>query len=273
VGLEYAVKDVGDMTDAFYRQLILPSITREVVDENLLQIGCYLRLARLITDGRSLPRLLEMSRRWHGMQPLIDARLAALSPELEIASHWPAGLPNWSFDDIDVVVLTSKAMLVDEGRYGVNVDGSKGLSHCVGGYSETCRAGKSRIVSLRRRLTGGGFERLSTAELVDIRRGIGFQVIEHRGDSNRPSPDESQRALQAYQATCRREELFVDWNGLTPLPSINSVEALCGYDWRKPGNIEEAIAIWSPCLPGHVRRMTPREIAAKALEGYDLPCQ
>jgi hypothetical protein len=123
---------------------------------------------------------------------------------------------------------------------------------------------------LRRRLPSGGFERLSTAEIdVDLECPPLFNVIQHRGLANLPPPDEAARVLEAYLSMCRRDELPVDRLGLAPMSAIDTVEEQCGYDWRKPGNVEKAIAIWSPCLPGHVRRMTPREIATRTLEGSD----
>lgn len=57
--------------------------------------------------------------------------------------HWPAVCDVWTSPDgrITAVPLTTAEELVDEGNFH---------NHCVGGYYEQCRSGRTHIVSMRR---------------------------------------------------------------------------------------------------------------------------
>jgi hypothetical protein len=266
--IQNAVNDVSDMVSAFSLQILHPSSAR-TGDFSLR--GRNDALGRdLLFRGMSLARILEASRRWHGRQGNIDAAISAISPELEF-DDWKAGLPDWETAGRRIAVLTTKTELADEGRNeatdGCNPDGTTGLAHCVGGYSDRCRTGTSRILSVRSRLPGGGFKRLSTAEIsVAPQDGARpLTVVMHRGHGNGDAPPEAEALLAQYLEKCRAGTLKIDGRGLAALPMGEGVMAKCGYDWRVLGNVEKAVAAWAPCLPRRLRTMTPEDMVTTAL--------
>jgi hypothetical protein len=253
------------MASAFHDQIQRPlAAMASGSDESRREMN-EVQVRNMLFKGLSLTKILEASRRWHARQEAINAAISALSPELEF-KNWRPGLPDWEPDGMRVTILTTRKELTDEGRDGVNDDGTAGLAHCVGGYSDRCRSGDSRILSVRRLLPSGGFVRLSTAEIsVKATNGAReLDVVQHRGHANGDAPPQPEAMLGEYLEKCRAGRLAINESELVPLPSSGGVMATCGYDWREPGNIEKAIAAWSPCLPRRIRGMAPEELAVPA---------
>ncbi len=240
-----AIRDVHDMAAAFEAQVLRPA--RHLSGIRGARDGGDVAEA-LLHDGRTLRRSLEMSARWHGAQQGISAALAAL-PGAAVRS-WPAALPGWSWDGVDLVVLTDAAQLLAEGAAGPDADGVMGLGHCVGTYAGSCLSGSSRIVSLRRP-TPSGTVRLSTAQLRFSRDGLA--LVQHQGPGNADPCREAHAALAAYAGAIHDGRLQVDEGGLGPVPDRSLVSGGAGYDVDVSGNWERALALWAPHLPRHLR--------------------
>jgi hypothetical protein len=257
------------MAHAFERQILKPSLARIVgpdcgdhTKSNLRHVAIT-----LLFDGRSLPRMLEQSAKWHAHQCAIDDEVARLSPHLHVEIKWAACLPDWTTPDgkLSVKVLTTQRELTEEGNDGPNPDGTQGLAHCAGGSADDCRFGGHRILSVRTRLEGGLFERLSTVEIAadwrdDERRKL--RIVQHSGRANTHPPEEAWQALEAYLAACGDGRLPVQWEEWEPQRRVEAtLESVCGYEWSEQGNIEKVIALWEPCLPRRLRGMTPEIMA------------
>ncbi len=151
--LESAVGNVADVQRAFHRQVLGPAARMHGMNA-----AHHHEIARdVMWSGLSLRSILALSARWHLARAAIEVRVAAANPlsDGRAAAHaWGAGLPDHADGGLAFRILVTLDELVEEGRT---------MSHCVGGYGSECRSGKSRIVSVRRVLAGGGWERVSTA--------------------------------------------------------------------------------------------------------------
>ena len=196
---------------------------------------------RILLSGRSLPRLLEWSTRWHRRQAGIQAMLEALPREGEWKTGWDPAFPDAEVDGFSISVLLDAAALAAEGE---------ALGHCVGGYSPECRSGTSRILSVCR-----GGAKLSTAELR--MSGDAVALAQHRGPGNAdPTPAET-AAVASYLEGIHSGALAWDPAGLEPVPE-NDGHALAhdaGYEWWRPGHVEAALEAWRPFLPRAARSL------------------
>ncbi len=276
-----AIDDLGDVAKAFARQVLNPVLVawgladaweRDPSDDRSVER----RLAwAALFRGRSLRTCLDASRRWHVSAATMEAALRRL-PRVdgEVVEgvgdgDWGAGLPDWSSEGTDLVVLRTEAELADEGRPGEDGKGVAGLSHCVGGYVDDCLSGRSRIVSVRRPAGRGGFVRLSTAELR-LTDGDAVDVRQHKGRSNEAPPTQASRVLDAYLGALRSKALRVDPEGWRAVPHARTA-GRPPYDPGVQGNVEAALALWEPFLPGHLRDVGPRGWAVLAVGFVDEP--
>ncbi len=257
--LAQAIEDMGDVVRALHRQVAWPAETlagSPVAGGILPVMVSHDEGTRgLLFDGRPIPRMLELSREWHRRREAIDRAIETAEP----AVAWTPGLPDAEFGSLSVKVLANAGELRKEGAEGDDPDGVEGLGHCVGSYAQSCLEGRSRIVSIRRRVAGGTSPvRLSTAQLVlEDGRPV---VLQHRGRSNTEPPAMAQGALRAYVADLVSGRLAMD-------PSVfvvrrSPVRSPAGYDPYVPGLWDTAFAAWSPFLPRGVRRATATELAA-----------
>ena len=251
--LAKAIVDVGDMARAFDAQVLGPA--RVIHGIRSARDGREVAGA-LLHDGRTLRRSLEMSARWHAAQPVMQAALAALAGAAP--ASWPAAMPDWSWDGVDLVVLTDAEMLRAEGADAPDADGVPGLRHCVGTYAGSCLSGHSRIVSLRR-ATAAGTVRISTAQLRFSRNGLA--LLQHRGYANADPPREAHAALAAYASAIHDGRLAVDEAGLGPVPDGGLASGTAGYDIHGAGNWERVLALWGPHLPRHLRGVGSADMA------------
>jgi len=290
-GLQHAVNDVTDMTNEFRNQILAPAMALAshqhlaceyvgALDQPNPPRG-WKNYATISQDGvrpwsrshlepqllfgnRCLAHILEDSQCWHGRQHGITEAIEAISPHILPDGHWKAGLPNWSFGNIEIVSLTSRKALKAEGSRHNDEDGVAGLSHCVGDYGPACQAGRSRVVSLRRRTPDGGFVRLSTAE-IRIRRNRETRneliLAQHRSYDNQAPTTECTDAFGAYLAACASGDLAVNWQDLAEVRDEKSVFHLAGYEYWRPGAFEAAMTAWAPCLPRRLRSWTPEQFA------------
>ncbi len=205
--------------------------------------------------GRSMRRVLEDSRRWHAEQGAMGAAMRRLPGEGVKAGDWAPGLPDASYGEVDLTVLTAEGELRDEGMHGYDPQGVAGLGHCVGSYAGTCRSGQSRIVSLSRVGPDGARTRLSTAQLCPTAGGARIQ--QHRGRGNADPCPEVWAALRSYVHDLKLGVLTIDASVFAPRDGAAAVTVDAGYAWWVPGNWEAVCALWSRYLPRPLRGLTP----------------
>ena len=265
--------DMGlhDVARAYATQVLAPAVaaaTDWLVVPEPRKWAVWEDAARsLLFSGRSLSRQVEVSLAWHRAQHRIRAAVSEMAGPGNDPLAWRAGLPDAAHGDVAVKVLTNERQLVAEGAYGAE-DGSGGLDHCVGGYGPVCRSRGTRILSLRRALPDGTFERLSTAH-VSCSHGR-FETLEHRGRGNgRPHPD-AEAALARYASDVEAGALPVDRDGLAPMPEDDPLAA-CGYDAADAAQRAAVRDLWRPHLPGTVAVMDEDTLAAFAHSLLGLP--
>jgi hypothetical protein len=120
----------------FMQSLTLPDDLKRDVRRRDFHEG----MTRAILGTRRRKAFLEGVEIWHRRA----ACAAALRNEgLSSDPHWPAVCDVWTSPDgrITAVPLTTASELVDEGN---------AHAHCVGGYYEQCRSGRTHIISMRR---------------------------------------------------------------------------------------------------------------------------
>ncbi len=268
-----AVRDVGDMLSSFKRQVLAPALhiaamaTLPDLEEGHGRVAAARAALRrgavkstvaasALLSGRSLARCLRDSAGWHAGSHRISAGLASLPGTLGRPPSWDAILPGMREGDLAVVVLTDAAALADEGRDGVNGDGTEGLRSCVGGYVAECVRSGTRVASLRRMLPGGGFMRLSTAQVAV--RGGRVVPLQHAAMLNDEPSHEAAALLERYLAALADAGPYDD--DAIPIASATGDDPCtpAGYDWFVPGNLEAAMAVWAPFMPRALRGMPPR---------------
>ncbi len=256
--------DMGlhDVARAYAMQVLAPAVAA-ATDGSVVPAhwDAWTDAARsLLFSGRSLSRQVEVSLAWHRAQHRIRAEIAGIAGPGNDPLAWRAGLPDATYGDVSIRVLTDERQLVAEGAYRAE-DGSEGLDHCVGGYGPVCRRKGTRILSLRRSGPEGSFERLSTAH-VDAAGGR-LDVEEHRGRRN-GSPDRGAvAALARYADDIASGALVVDVGGLAPMPDDDPLAA-CGHDAADPGQRAAVRGMWRPFLPGTVAAMDETTLAGFA---------
>ncbi len=238
---------VNDMATAFAHQVIRPACPD-------VPPPVAVRAAQtLLYSGRGIHRQMEMAHRWHGRRPGMLASLPHAASD-----EWGAGLPDWTWRDVSVVVLRSSRDLVGEGATGFDVDGVEGLRHCVGGYAPKCRRGTTRIVGTR---LGSADDRvrLSTAEF-DVAGTP--RLVQHRGARNASPPVIAVQAVESYAQALAEGTLTVDRPGLRPTSHADRIAADAGYDVHAPGAVAAALEAWWPLLPRSLRAVTPDALPA-----------
>jgi len=243
-----AARDVLDMATDAAETLVIPLAAFSGAP--LSRDPATRAAGRLLFAGKGLPRVLEMSRRWHvaGGVPL-DSQGGGAS-----TMAWDPALPAWRGPLASVIPLRSRAMLRDEGMRGPDVSGLPGLSHCVATRWRECMRGRARVMGIRD--TDG--TRLSTFE-VRFRPG-GPSVIEHKGAGNSEPPAAAVSTMLDYMARIGDGRLA----HARPATAVGPSGAdSCGYDWRDPGALGKAVAAWSPHLPRWARDSGPLELGTR----------
>jgi hypothetical protein len=211
---------------------------------------------------------LNRSRIWHERRHEINTKVAGRGGAVD-DGMWLAGLPDSVANGLSIRVLRTRNELEDEGRNGVNDDGSRGLNHCVGDYWTRCAEGRSRIVSVRRRNQDGTEERLSTAEIEVYGAGNEKYALEqHRGIGNSAPEAACERAVAEYLEALRKNPSQVDVEALEPLV----IGPRCGYDPKEPGTWERARDAWKDFLPRPMRGWSPEDFSSVADFRYDKAC-
>ncbi len=265
-----ALLNIDDMTRAFGRQVVRPAIdlADDIGARSASEHRVKVAADAVLFSGRSVVRVLEASASWHGAGHAIDARVAALPTDLALDGSWRPGFPDASYDGHEVVVLTSPASLADEGRPGVNADGTEGLAHCVGGYAPQCQSGRSRILSIRRVSPDGSRRRLSTVELSWRTDGITLsaEVVQHLGRRNEEPVAEAREVWKRYASDIREGRLApVERLDLIGTVGASTAITRAGYEYTRPGHWEAVRDLWRAYLPRPARALSPDVFASLAL--------
>ncbi len=256
-GVPDATDDVPDVAKSLHDQVVMPAVALSsgrdpatpvrAVDTHRWTDAAF----ALAFSGKSLVRMLAISREWHGARARMLLRLPPVGTGP--GSSWEAAIPDMAVDGLRVVVLTDSASLEAE---GAGTDG--GLDHCVGGYAGRCRSGSVRILSIREE----DGRRLSTAEVTWD--GTGIEALQHRSRGNGVPTAEAARVLDAYLTHVNRHPSAVGTAMRTPGRSWSetTVSDLCGYDWTAPGAWEAARDAWARFLPRRLRALDPGAFVA-----------
>ncbi len=202
----------------------------------------------MLHSGMTLPSALRLSARWHDRRSVIDAVLAANSSLAKVEAEWPSVLPEWSEGDLSVVQVATGRALIHEGSHGRDPEGVEGLAHCVSSYVDACRAGRKRILGVRRTGPDGRVIRVATVE-VAFESGLP-EVRQHVGKGNAPPPAESEALVGRYVGLLRSGDLPIDLAGLRPLRAIRSPRRDAD---ERAFAFELAMAQWRPLLPRGLR--------------------
>ncbi len=261
-----AMDDCLDMVRAFQRQVLSPAVLSAGMNRgDLAHVTSWSSAAWLtLLSGRSLPAVLEASARWHRTSGTMDAAYADAMSATGGSPPWGAGLPDASYGDVSVRVITDDVALLAEGSRSA-ADGASGLAHCVGGYGPDCRSGTVRVASVRRLHRDGTWSRLSTAS---FRMGPGGRpaLDQHRGFGNVDPPADAATAIQAYVRDLRSGTLAIDVPGLArvPEPTVpgwSGAVPLEGGAWAR---VRDA---WAPLLPRPLRLVDADTLARLAKAG------
>ncbi len=260
------LRDADDVALALASQLLVPALAihrglaPDASVDGFETFGLRRMARAMLYDGSSVARILERSATWHRRAAAIAAGVAALGGPAR-AGGWSAGYPGHSAGDLRLTVLTDVTSLVEEGADAPDGQGAAGLAHCVGGYGPHCLATGNRILSVRRDLPEGGFERLATLELGTRGEGGAVGLVQLRGRRNAEPTPEVRDLVASYLGLLLRGDLPIDREALAPVDAPASVACEAGYDWSAPGAWEAVLALWRPVLPRGLRDVTPGEVA------------
>jgi hypothetical protein len=274
------VAAINDMVEAFAEQVVRPAAVmsgdagpvgwdpNEIEIRGLLGLGARSRggvthsqragALRLLTGDRTLPRLAEVSARWHARASAIQRAIAAL-PACAEARGPVAFDPVDLGDGITGRCLTDAAALLDEGSAGFDADGVRGLDHCVGSYLPRVLAGTSHIVSIRMG-QGPSARRLSTAELT-LANGR-YRVLQHMGRRNAP-PGEAAEGALARLIPMVEDGARAVASRWTP-PASTALDGLA-----EPGSWDMVARLWDFALPKPLRGLPPEGLLAASRSRTD----
>lgn len=189
-------------------------------------------------SGKTAPQIFQAARAFLNDLAGINEKIFGKADTPKITTedipegHWP----HLFFGQIDAPIegyyweaLTSPEELTAEGR---------GLHHCVGGYSGSCRGGQ-HILSLRRRVPGG-FERIATLQILEpqeVPAQLTFRQF-YADHDTRPS-DEAHEMRDWLMQEMNNGGIPLNWPTIKEYQEArgqmmrNLVEKVCGYDWMQ----------------------------------------
>lgn len=240
-----------DTLESFVDMVVLPLIAHaQEADDVFLNAsirkGCAEWAWDMLFEGRNLPDLLDISRRFHQERPAMlemSERYRNAQARSQIKEGgWP-GLTNpvQAPNGLWLVPLCTSEELAEEGRR---------LSHCVGGYTRQAKECNSHIVSVRTQNPDGTTTSHSTAEFSGIKQAVpNLHQVQHQAYRNH-TPDAVYRdAMGWYVRQIESGRLKTNWELIRAflddtLVVMDQVERLCGYDWRERQNLDMAVRPW-----------------------------
>ena len=210
-------------------------------------------------SGKAAPNIFEATRYFVNDLARIQNELAggedyeeALKDSLNNDGEWPrlfngfAEAPNGMYFE----ALVTGDDLTAEGNRGINPDGTEGLRHCVGGYSNRCKDGQ-HILSLRRKTdTRAGFERVATLQVTNVSLDSGnIQTGQFYGRGNTFPGTEAEDARQWLRDALKSGEIQINARQIETYDRAyqalvgdkDDVEQTCLYDWRDDDKINAAM--------------------------------
>ena len=281
--LQNAVIELEHMIETFARLVVVPAAAGVGGDVKPF-IGETQRTAarraatQLLFSGKNAAAMFEISRHFATQLEHIQQVAAGEPPRPEfkqVAEDGWAPLCNAMLapNGVSIVPLTDPRELEDEGRglgggSTLNADGSHGLAHCVGGYSESCRKHGHHIISFRLVEPNGSFKRLSTLELMPISQGDrSLKSKQHKGKRNTDPPAEAKDAWAWFRQAVSDARVPLNYEGirqyLIGLVSRwnDDVERIAGYKWREDGAVERALRAFDPYLGKGLRNLPAARFA------------
>ena len=198
-------------------------------------------------SGKTAPQIFQAARSFindlAGINEKIfgEAETPKITTEAIPEGHWPHlffGQINAPIEGYYWEALTSPEELTEEGR---------GLHHCVGGYSGSCRSGQ-HILSLRRRLPNGSFERVATLQILppdEVPAQLTFRQF-YADHDTRPS-DEAHEMRDWLMQEMNNGGIPLNWETIKEYQEArgkmmrNMVEKVCGYDWMQTDLLNNAM--------------------------------
>ena len=279
--LNNAAIGLADMVEAYARLVVLPAAGLANPDNKPFLAEPQRNAARhaaaeLLFGGKNAAAMFEISRHYHTQAERVLEAATGHQPAArvefkEVAEDGWAPLCNQvqAPNGVWVMPLTDPRELQDEGRHGKNADGSHGLHHCVGGYSEACKTRGHHILSFRYIDEEGRISRQSTIEIDAIAEGDRkFKVCQHQGKGNGKIPDASREAWEWFQEAVWTEQVRLNYEGIRTYMVTqrtrrdDDVERVCGYKWREEGAFETALGAFSEWMPKGLRGLPAAEFLA-----------
>lgn len=283
--LHNAAIDLGDMIDHFSRLVVLPAAGLANLESKPFLAETQRSAARhaaaeLLFGGKNACAMFEISRHYHTraehvLEQATGHETAHAIEFKQVAEDGWAPLCNQvqAPNGVWIVPLTDPRELADEGRGYAgssprNVDGTDGLSHCVGGYSSSCRDSGHHILSFRY-IEEDTMKRLSTIELDAVTEGDRkFKVCQHRGTRNGKAPDAAAQAWDWFQDAVWNNEIAINYEGIRSYMVTqmkrrdDDVERACGYKWKEEGAFENALRAFDEWLGKGLRQITAADFIA-----------
>jgi hypothetical protein len=247
-----AAYNARDTLEHFTDMVVLPLIAHAQEADDVYLNASIRKGAKewawdMLFEGRNLPDLLDISRRFHqeraGMVELTEQyRVAQLKSQVK-EGGWP-GLtgPVRAPNGLWLVPLCTTEELKQEGQR---------MNHCVGGYTTTAKACHSHIVSVRTVNPDGSTVSHSTCEFAGIKQAIPTELTKHQHQAHgNHRPDEIYRdAINWYAREIEAGRLKTNWELIRAflddkLVVVDQVERLCGYDWRDRESLDMAVRPW-----------------------------
>nr|WP_250807941.1 PcfJ domain-containing protein [Neorhizobium tomejilense] len=250
--LRGAALNARDTLECFTDMVVLPIVSfKQDADDVYLNVairkGASSWAWDMLYEGRNLPDLLDVSRRFHqeraGMMEMsAAARLAQAKSQIK-EGGWP-GLtaPVRAPNGYWLVPLQTTPELGEEG---------KRMSHCVGGYTSSAKGCTSHIVSVRTIHEDGRSTSHSTCEFAGITAAVPtLNIRQHKSHGNGRPDAPFQDAIAWYKREIEAGRLKTNWELIrafldNTLVSTDQVERICGYDWRDYDSLNQAVRPWA----------------------------
>lgn len=247
-----AVADVRDMIGVCTDMVVIPLLAHAQDSETVflnadIRSRCEAWAWEMLCEGRNLPDLLDLSRRFHQERTAMlehsrsfrDGQIKAQIGE----NAWP-GLTDSIVapNGLLLVPLTTPAQLTAEGRE---------LHHCVGGYSTKAKECRCHIVSVRAVGANGSIKSLSTCEFDGITSASPkLKVIQHKAVNNGIPTAAAADAMAWYKTGIESGRIPVKWDLIRAFLSSDvaiasdQVERICGYDWKDRDALDMSVRPW-----------------------------
>ena len=252
--LRSSVSGARDTMEAFTDLVVLPLVAhaQEADDVYLnasIRKGALAWAWDMLFEGRNLPDILDISRRFHqeraGMMEHLSEQWRRENARAQVKEGgWP-GLtePVQAPNGLWLVPLCTPDELKEEGQR---------MHHCVGGYHSSSKSMGCHIVSVRTVRADGTSTSHSTCEFVGIKSAVPEKLSQrqHKAHHNRTPEAKYLDAIDWYARAIEGGRIKTNWDVIRAFMEGeevivgDQVERACGYDWRDRGNLDLAVRPW-----------------------------